>query len=328
MPTKSCRRALAGAVLAAAVAASAGAARAADLTIGHTTWVGYGPMFLARDLGYYKEEGIEVDLPTVDDNAIAEAAAAAGQMDGSASTIDEILKYRSPDNCFKTVAALDDSHGGDGIVVESGIGGLPDLKGRQVAMNEGSTSQFWFAYLMKQQGMAMADVTVLNMTADDAAAAFIAKRVPAAVTWEPNLTFVKTHEAGKVLVDSAATPGIIVDVVALNCSTIEKKPKAVAGFVKALFRAVDYLEREPEKAYAIMAPSVGGYLAKPEDFAAAAKGVNFYGRSRNLAYIGTAAQPGGIAETIKLGAEIWGAMNELKMPVDYPTMVDPSFVNP
>ena len=42
---------------------------------------------------------------------------AAGELDGNASTLDEIMKYRSPEFCFKAVVALDDSHGGDGVLV-------------------------------------------------------------------------------------------------------------------------------------------------------------------------------------------------------------------
>ncbi|MFP3408654.1 ABC transporter substrate-binding protein, partial [Pseudomonas sp. SIMBA_065] len=90
---------------------------------------------------------------------------------------------------------------------------------------EGSTSQFWLSYLLKKHGMTMSDITVQNMTADDAATAFIAGRVPAAVTWEPHLSMVRDKKQGKVLIDSSSTPGVIVDVVALNCAVIEKQPE-------------------------------------------------------------------------------------------------------
>ena len=204
---------LGGILLGAAMTAvAAGPATAGTISVGHTIWVGYGPLYLARDLGYFKDEGVDVQLQVVDDSALAMAAQAGGKLDGTAVTIDEILKYRSEANCFKAVAVLDESHGGDGMVATDKVNAIADLKGQTVAMNEGSTSQFWFSYLLKKNGVALSDVTVANMTADDAAAAFIAGRVPVAVTWEPNLTLVKTKKVGKVLIDSSATPGVIVDV--------------------------------------------------------------------------------------------------------------------
>ncbi|MFO0994025.1 MAG: ABC transporter substrate-binding protein [Hyphomicrobiales bacterium] len=305
----------------------AATANAGELRLGMTTWVGYGPMFLARDKGFFKENGLDVDLQIIEDAALYMAAVAAGKLDGNASTIDEIMKYRSPDFCFKAVVALDDSHGGDGVLVQKDVNSLKDLKGKAVGMNEGSVSQFWFNILLKREGMTEKDLEITNMTADDAAAAFIAGQIPAAVTWEPHLTLVRTKDQGKVLIDSSSTPGLIVDVVSLTCDYIDKNPKDVEAFVKGLYKAVDFIKTNPDEAYAIMAKGVGGYLEKPEDFAAAAKGVNFYDQARNIEFFGT-PEKGEAADLIKLGDEIWGSFQKLKMKVDYNTLVDTQFIQP
>jgi NitT/TauT family transport system substrate-binding protein len=300
-------------------------AEAGQMRLGMTTWVGYGPMFLARDKGFFKENGLDVELQIIEDAALYMAAIAAGKLDGNASTIDEIMKYRSPDFCFKAVVALDDSHGGDGVLVQTDVNSLADLKGKAVGMNEGSVSQFWFNILLKREGMTEKDLQITNMTADDAAAAFIAGQIPAAVTWEPHLTLVRTKNQGKVLIDSASTPGLIVDVVALTCDYIDKNPKDVEAFVKGLYKAVEFIKTNPEEAYAIMAKGVGGYLEKPEDFAEAARGVRFYDQARNVEFFGT-PDKGEAADLIKLGGEIWGGFQKLKMNVDYNTLVDTQFL--
>jgi NitT/TauT family transport system substrate-binding protein len=102
---------LAVTAIAATVATSV---QAGTLSIDHTTWVGYGTLHLAQDLGYFKENGLTVELPGVEEAEMYMAAQASGELSGSTSTIDEVLKYRSQ-FCFKAVAALDDSHGGDGV---------------------------------------------------------------------------------------------------------------------------------------------------------------------------------------------------------------------
>lgn len=315
-----------GTVMAAMIAPLAtSSAFAGKISIGHTIWVGYGPLYLARELGYFKENGVDVDFQVVDDSALAMAAQAAGKLDGTATTVDEILKYRSDNFCFKAVAVFDESHGGDGMVSLDSIKGLPDLKGKTVALNEGSTSQFWFSYLLKKQGIPLKDVTVLNMSADAAAAAFIAGQVPVAVTWEPNLTLVKTKKVGKVLMDSAATPGVIVDVLEISCKVLQERPNDVKGFVAALQKAVDYIKTNPDKAYAIMAKGVGGYLKEPKDFADAASGVKFYDKAMTISYLGTKEKPGQIADVIKLGNEIWSDLGKMKTTIDYHAVIDPGF---
>ncbi len=301
-------------------------AEAGNMRLGMTTWVGYGPLFLARDKGFFKENGLEVDLRIIEDAALYMAAVAAGELDGNASTIDEIMKYRSPQFCFKAVLALDDSHGGDGVLVREGVNSLKDLKGQQVGMNEGSVSQFWFNILLTREGMSEKDVQITNMTADDAAAAFIAGQIPAAVTWEPHLSLVRTKKQGKVLIDSAQTPGLIVDVVSLTCDYIQKNPKDVEALLKGFYKAVEFIKTNPDEAYAIMAKGVGGYLEKPEDFAGAANGVRFYDQPRNVEFFGT-PEKGEAKDLMELGNKIWGGFQKMKMTINYDDLIDTSYIN-
>ena len=76
-----------------------------------------------------------------------------------------------------------------------------------------------------------------------------------------------------------------------------------------------------------MAKGVGGYLEKPEDFAEAAKGVRFYDKARNIEFFGT-AEKGEAADLIKLGNEIWGSFQKMKMDVNYGNLVDLQFLDP
>lgn len=318
-------RTMAAAAIAVAVATLAGQAEAGQIRLGMTTWVGYGPLFLARDKGFFKANGVDVDLQIIEDSSLYMAAVASGNLDGAAATVDELMKYRSSDLCFKYVLALDDSHGGDGILVQPDVTSLQGIKGKEVGLNEGSVSEFWFNILLKQAGMSEQDVTVTNMTADDAATAFIAGRIPVAVTWEPHLTAARQQQKGKVLVDSSTTPGAIVDVVALNCDLITKSPKDVEGLVKGYYQAIEFIKANPQEAYAVMAKGVGGYLAKPEEFAAAAQGVHYYDRARNIEFFGT-ADKGQAADLIKLANDIWGGFGKLKQAADYAGLVDTGFI--
>jgi NitT/TauT family transport system substrate-binding protein len=299
---------------------------AGTLSIGHTTWVGYGPLFLARDLGYFKQAGLDVQLTTIEESSLYMAATASGKLSGAASTIDEILKYRSSQFCFRSVLALDESAGGDGIVAAKGIQSVKDLKGKAVAVNEGSVSMFWLSYLLKKSGLGIKDIEVKNMTADDAASAFIAGRVPAAVTWEPNLTLVRQKKAGQVLVDSRQTPGVIVDVVALRCDVIDKQPADVRALVEGVNKAVAYMKAHPADAAKIIAKGVGGYLSKPEDVSEALKGVRFFDTAGSAALLGQPGKPGPIKDVVSLANETWSVIQGKAFNVSYDDLVDTRFL--
>ena len=303
----------------------AGSATAGELKLGMTTWVGYGEIFLAQELGYFAEGGLTVDPQIIEEASLTMAGVASGELQGTAATIDEIMKYRSGEMCFKAVYALDDSHGGDGILASADVAAFADLKGKDVGMNEGSVSQFWFNILLKQNGMTESDVSIVNMTADDAAAAFMAGQIEVAVTWEPHLTLAKEQKVGHVLISSDQTPGMIVDVIALRCDVIDGQPDDVKALVAGMIKAHEYLLANQEKAYEIMAKGVGGWLSDPKDLAASAAGVQFYGKDRNAEFFkdGSTGESG---KLVALGGEIWGSLGKLQMDVTYGDLVDTSFL--
>jgi hypothetical protein len=71
--------------------------------------------------------------------------------------------------------------------------------------------------------------------------------VPDALTWEPDLSFVKEHDKGKVLINSAATPGVVLDVLILRCDTIKNDPTDVQALGDGILNTVDYTnaQRKP-----------------------------------------------------------------------------------
>jgi NitT/TauT family transport system substrate-binding protein len=307
------KRILTGVITAAAIGLSAAAAKADTFEIVHTTWVGYGPLYLAQDLGYFKDEGVDVKLTTIEDKTLQMAAVMSGQVAGALGTVDEFLLYMNKDVCLKYVFALDESSGGDGIIVSKGIDKLEDLKGKQVAFNEGSVSQFWFNVVLKNNGMKQEDVEMVNMTPDDAAAALMAGRVPAAVTWEPHLTEARNAPGTKVLVDSSTTPGVITDVMAVTCDVAKKRADDIKKIIRAWNRAVDYQKANPKKADEIMAKGVGGWLSDPAAFAESEKGVKYFDKATNAAYFGTPDKPGTLYGIVQYAIDIWGGLKRLQV---------------
>lgn len=289
---------------AALVLGSTGLAQAAKLSIGLSTWVGYGPLYIAQDQGFFKEEGLDVDLVKMEDPKTRMPALIAGRIDLAATTIDTVLNFYSKDHPLTYVFALDDSHGGDGIVAKDTITSIADLKGKKVAYAEGSVSQFFLAVLLKNAGLTLKDVDTQNMTAGDAGAAFVAGRVDAAVTWEPWLTRGKEAKGGHLLIDSSTTPGLITDIITTTDSFAKAHPDDLKKLYAAWAKAVDWQKTHVEQADAIMAKGVGGWLDDPKTFAETRAGVVYYDAAMNKAFMGTKDAPGAITKTIGDAEEI------------------------
>jgi NitT/TauT family transport system substrate-binding protein len=309
------------------VAGLSSVAAAEPLKIRYSIWVGYGPLFIAKEKGFFKEENVDVDLINIEDPKEGFFALAAGKLDGVVSTIDTMVLNLKTGKEYQYVLALDDSAGGDGIVARKEIKSVKDLKGKKVAVNEGSVSQFFLNVILKESGMSQKDIEVVNMKQGDAGAAFVAEKVDAAVTWEPWLTKSKNAPHGQILVDSSKTPGLITDVLIFPREVIAKRGREIQGVVNAWNKAVAYYEKNKQESLEIMSKGLGDWLKDPKVFAETLDGVKFYNHDGNVKFFGTAAKPGNIVKVIQNAIDIWGSFGKLQAKgVTATDLVNHSFV--
>lgn len=274
----------------------AGESVAKPLRVAHSTWVGYGPFHIAKEKGFFEAEGLEVKLVLMEDVKTRMPTLTAGRVDAAATTVDTVLNFYSPRRPFRYLFAVDDSNGGDGIVANNDIKAIADLKGKRIAFTEASVSQFYLSVLLREAGLSLKDVRAYNMTAGDAGAAFVARRVDAAVTWEPWLTRGNRAKHGHVLVDSSSSPGLITDIVTATAAKLAARRSDFRALYRAWAKAVDW--QKANEADAIMASGVGGWLREASVFRSTRSGVAYYDAAMNAAFIGSAAKPGAIVKTI------------------------------
>ncbi len=290
---------------------------AEPLRIGYSTWVGYGPLFLAKEKGYLKEVGVDVEMVLMEDPKVRFTALAARQLDGLVSTIDTLVLYLKQGNEYQHVLALDDSAGGDGIVADKSIPDIKGLKGKKVALVEGSVSHFFLAVLLKRNGLGLRDVEIVNVdSAGNAATAFISKRVDACVTWEPHLTRAKTTEHGHELINSSKTPGLITDTLIFRRDVLDKRAREIRGIAEAWGKAVSYWAEHKDEANAAMSRALGSWLKDPKVFAETLQGVRYYTLADNRAFFGTPDSSGPILTTVRNSVEIWGELGKLQTKIE------------
>ena len=288
--------------------------------LGFTTWIGYAPLFVAKEKGLFKKNGAEVDIQIIESAGDIKAAAIAKRIDGFANTIDTVTMAAGAGLDCVQVLALDTSDGGDGIVANSKYKSLKDLKGKQVALDTtGGPSLFYFNYLIDQEGLTMDDFDVKNMSSGDAGSAFAGGSVDAAVTWEPWLSKAKESDFGTVLRSSDEDPGVIADTLCFNKEFIKKYPDTVQAIVDSWFDALDYIKKNPEESYKIMADSQGMTV---DDFKEQLNCVTYYDKDKNNEYFGNKE----INEIVKQASDLWVKLKFIDKNIDADSIIDESFV--
>ncbi|HSB04497.1 MAG TPA: ABC transporter substrate-binding protein [Thermodesulfobacteriota bacterium] len=301
-------------------------ASAEPIKLGMSTWLGYAPLYLAKEKGFFQKQGVDVEVVVIESPADRRAAFAADKIQGMATTVDTHVMTAAAENPIpvKQVLALDDSHGGDGMVAKKEIKTIKDLKGKTVAAQLGAgASYFWLNYVLSQNGMKLADLKAIDMKAGDAGSAFVAGKVDAAVTWEPWLSRAKATPFGHVLLSSDKTPGIIVDSLAFKPDFIKNRGADVKKIVAGWYEAVEFAAKNPAEADAIMAKFTG---QKPEEFTKEKTGVRFYGVKENKDYFGTPQKQGLLYKVSQRAADLWFDLKLIKTKPKAADLIDGSFL--
>jgi NitT/TauT family transport system substrate-binding protein len=291
--------------------------------IGLGPWIGFGPFYLARDKGWFRDAGVDIELITLTGLAERNSALKAGSIDGLAAPVDYFVLSAGNKVPTKIVMAIDESVGGDGIVAAKQIRTFADLRGKRVAFQRGLPSEFFLRSLLQQSGMKLKDLDAVDMETAQAGAAFISGRLDAAAVWEPWLTRAAEQGHGHVLASTKDHPNLIVDCLAFNPSVVEKAPDDVQKIVGALFRAIDFWKSNPAEANRVMAPY---FQVSPDKYAAILSGAQFSDRARNGAYFGAGAHPGVIFAVAKNASELWQEAGITKAPVDPKSIITTQFV--
>ena len=247
--------------LAAAVLATFGTAAFAQdtkVSIGMSGWTGFAPLTLAKEAGLFKKHGLDVSIKKIPQKD-RHLAIASGDIQCAATTVETWIVWNANGVATTQIFQLDKSYGADGMVVKPGINSIKDLKGKTVAASApGTAPYFTLAWMLRENGMSLKDVKVVNLEPQAAANAMIAgaSGIDVAMTYEPFLSAVRAKpEAGKILATTLDYP-MIMDTFGCTPKFLAENPKAARALADAYFDAVAMIKAEPQKSFAIMGADV------------------------------------------------------------------------
>ena len=240
---------------------------AGSFKLGLEPWLGYGQWQIAAAEGIFAKNGLEkVEIVNFTEDKDINAALASGQIDGANIATHTAMAMAAAGLPIKIVMLEDISMSADAIIAGKDINSIADLKGKQVAFEQGTTSDILLNYALQANGMTIADVQIVPMPAADAGSALIAKRVPVAVTYEPYLTIARKQDPDvKLLYTAGEDPGLISDVLVVRDEVLKSKPGQVLALVKSWDQAVQYYKAHTSEGREIIAKSVGSTSGRSRD---------------------------------------------------------------
>lgn len=215
---------------------------AGALRIGVLNYIGHLPFFFAREAGLYELAGLDVQLLFFDGYEQRLRALIEGEVDGLASTLDEVFLAVQAGVHLQPVLRLsqETEDGGmvDGILVRAPVTSVRELAGSRIAVEKDSPSVLVLHHALQKVGLKPSDVELIYFrSSDDAGAALRDRRLDAAVLWEPWLHQAKTESGCHVL--PIPCSDIVEDVLTFRAEVIAAFPEAIARLQQLWCNVVD-----------------------------------------------------------------------------------------
>jgi NitT/TauT family transport system substrate-binding protein len=221
--------------------------------IGTNLWLGNDLLAVAEDLGWFAEEGFDVEIVDLGTLADTRAAFERGYVDGIATTLMDLIQMRSETDLDPVAVLITDySNGADVVVAKRAITSIADLAGARIAV-DGALGLFLLSRTLSRGEMTLDDVTVKWVSQPDMPALAWSNRIDAAITFPPVSTELIYDLGYTTLYSSAYIPREVADVVAFPAQFTRDHPEAVRAILRVWDRALGYLSEHPREAVAAIA---------------------------------------------------------------------------
>lgn len=220
------------------------------LKIGWVLAMANAPIVIAKEKGFFKDQGLEVDIIQFAEGPTVQQAMATGQVDMAYIGAPPIYHWYAQGLKSKILAKV--NYGQAAVIVNktSGINSVKDLKGKKIAgVKKGSGMDVLLRGFVLGEHAELkpdVDVSIISMPTGNMADSLEGKMVDAAFTWEPFTTQSLVRGNTKLILDTnKAIPNHLWYVVMALPQTLEKKRSAVVKALQAHKKAVEFLNSSP-----------------------------------------------------------------------------------
>lgn len=258
-------------------------AQETKVSVAISGWTGFAPLTLAKEAGIYKKNGLDVSIRKIPQKD-RHLAIASGDVQCAATTVETWIVWNMNGVATTQLFKMDQGMGADGIVARPGIEKVADLKGKTVGVSApGTNPHFTLSWILKKNGLTLKDVKTVTLEPAQAANAFISSNggLDAAVTYEPYLSSVRAKpESGKLIADSKQYP-MVFDTFGCTPKFIKENPAAAKALTESYFEALEMIEKDKAKAFAIMGADV---KQTAEQFEKSQANIRWADREANLKF--------------------------------------------
>lgn len=238
------------ALLASISAIAASAAETKEIRLGYLPTSGHALTFVAKEQGFFADQGLDVQLSQFPNSADGYNALTAGKLDVIAMESTAPAVYISKGNDLKYIGGLM-GEGAAAVVEEdraAEFGSITDFKGKTIATVRMSTGDVVFRNAMHDAGIDWEkDVTIQELKSPSIVMdAVKTGKVDVGIVWLPYQQIAESQGLKVVLNSDTFSPEHPCCRFVVSADTLENDKDSLVKFETALIQAYDYIKANPD----------------------------------------------------------------------------------
>ena len=284
-------------------------------------FVGEYPGIIAQEKGFFKAQGVDVELIVHKGYIqLEQANFNAGKYDGISLALGSFIILSATNSDIQGVMLIDESTGADVVVAQSQIKTIADLKGKKLGANLGSFSEVFVTEMLKTANLTSDNVNLVKSEASEIPQRLKNNLIQAGHTWEPHLDEA-IKLGGHILFSSKQTPGFILDMIVFRGETIRDRPEDIRAFVRGWLQAITYWKANVQEGNAIISKA----LKIPRN-TISLEGVNLTDLGKNQKFF-QSSNPNSIYKTAKIYADFFIRSGNMTRIPELKSLFNSSFLN-
>jgi len=287
-----------------------------SLALAITSWPGYEYFYLAEQRQLARPLGLDLRVKQYTSLADQRQAFERGDVAAMATTLPEAIAVcqNVPARCPLLVLVLDESRGADRLISRTALVGPSNLAGRQVGLERAVLAEYLLLRSLAGTGLTLGDLKLRFDGPVGLVERLRRGELDAIVTYAPHDAPLERDRRFRELFNSAAIPGEVVDVLAVDPELAQRQPGELRALVRTWWAARDYAARHRDEAQALMA---GRQRIQPDQFRATEARIHYPGQEEQAALL---AEAGPLARSLQRMAGLMQVSGRLRADAPLPRL--------
>jgi NitT/TauT family transport system substrate-binding protein len=210
------------------------------------------PFYIAEQQGYFKQQGLTVELVPAASAAERDQMMITQQIDGQVNDLVATILFNAQSPRLKVVriARIAFPNAPQFWVLvpkDSPIKTASDLKGKEIAISQNSVIEYVTQRLLESEGLVAADIKTTNVPAIPTRLQLVQQSQVAAATLPDPFASLAILQGARIIVDDSKHPDISISTISFRSEVVAQRPADVKKFLAAYDLAVQDIRTRPDQ---------------------------------------------------------------------------------